>query len=175
MEVTRKSVNTKDSTLRLPELIELNNYSGNFTSYLNAVYEVFTNDFVRSKPVYRGTLLRLKAHPIIEGREYTFYHLTHSGNNEHERLPDMRRMERIGYPRPIIDNSTHDDLIVWENIRGRSTRILIYHKDARYLVVLEKRKNYILPWTAYLIEHDKRHRRLLEEYDSYIKNQSRPN
>jgi hypothetical protein len=36
---------------------------------------------------------------------------------------------------------------------------------------LEDRKDYILPWTAYLIEKDNQLRRLLTEYENYIKKQ----
>jgi len=39
------------------------------------------------------------------------------------------------------------------------------------MVVLEDRQKYILPWTAYLIEDDSQLRRLLVEYQSYIKKQ----
>jgi hypothetical protein len=52
-------------------------------------------------------------------------------------------MERIGFPKPMITE--------------------------RYLVVLEDRKKYILPWTAYLVEDDSRLRRLLDEYQRYKK------
>jgi hypothetical protein len=86
---------------------------------------------------------------------------------ETDRIPDMRRMERIGFPKPIIDFSDDENVKVWRNQRGRSERILILHETERYLVVLEDRQNYILPWTAYLIDYDRQLQKLLAEHDDY--------
>ncbi|HKL08973.1 MAG TPA: hypothetical protein VJ896_09370 [Bacteroidales bacterium] len=157
----------------LPELIELSDFGGNFDTYLSAVYKIFKNDFIKNKPVFQGKRLGLKKFPLIEGKEYTFYHMTHEGNIENERLPDLRRMERIAWPRPMIDYSTHSYLKVWRNIRrgkgGTRNRILILHEKEKYLVVLEERTNYILPWTAYLIKRSHQLGKHLKEYDSYNK------
>jgi len=160
--------------LSLPELLLLENHQGNFALYNDAVYAVFRNDFVKNKPVFENKKLALKRHPLIDGKEYTYYHFTHSGNVETERTPDLRRMERIGFPKPMIDFSDNQNLKVWQNQRGTKERILILHETERYLVVLDDRKNYILPWTAYLVEHDNQLRRLLAEYEQYIKKQESP-
>ena len=155
--------------LVLPKLISLDDYKGNFSLYNEAVYTVFKNDFVKDRPVFQNRKLALKAHPLIDGKECTYYHFTHSGNVETERTPDLRRMERIGFPKPMINFSDDSNLKVWQNRRGTRERILILHETERYLVVLEDRKNYILPWTAYLIEDDSRLRKLLVEFQDYTK------
>lgn len=41
------------------------------------------------------------------------------------------------------DNINHPYLKVWTNIRKGRERILIYHEEESYLVVLEKSKSYI--------------------------------
>lgn len=153
--------------MQLPDIIPLEQYGGNVTSYLDAIYSVFRRDFVDSKPVFRGSRLGLKKKPIVDGKEYTFYHFTHDGDIETERIPNFRRLERIAFPRPMIDNSTHPYLKVWRNTRGTSNRILIYHENEKYLVVLEDRGDYILPWTAYVVEHSFRQKKLLAEYEVY--------
>jgi hypothetical protein len=157
----------------LPELIELNDFGGNISAYLEAVYHIFKNDFVDSKPVFKGVRLGLKRFPLVEGKEYTFYHMTHEGDIENERTPDLRRMERIAWPRPLIDESEHSYLKVWRNTRrgkgGTKTRILILHEEERYLVILDDRGDYILPWTAYLIKGNSQLEKHLSEYESYIK------
>lgn len=155
--------------MKLPALLLLSDYKGVFKDFFEAVYLIFVRDFVNSKPLYRGKVLRLKSHPFIDGKEYTFYHFTHDGIIEEERLPNIRRMERITWPRPMIDNSTDSDLKVWENKRGNKTRILVLHEKESYLVILEKRKKYILPWTAYLVDYPNRKKRLLKEYEGYLK------
>ena len=159
------------NTLTMPNLIFLEDYKGNFALYNEVVYAVFKNDFVKSRPVFQNKRLALKAHPLIDGKEYTYYHFTHSGNIETERIPNLRRMERIRFPKPMIDFSDDKSLKVWRNKRGTSERIFILHEIERYLVVLEDRKDYILPWTAYLIEDYNRLKKLLAEYQCYIKKQ----
>ena len=155
--------------MELPALIFLSDHEGVFINYFEAVYSVFVRDFVNTKPSYRSQVLKLKSHPYIDGKEYTFYHLTHDGKIEENRLPNIRRMERIAWPRPMIDNSVDSDLKVWENKRGNKTRILIFHEDESYLVILDKRKKYILLWTAYLVDHPNQKKRLLAEYKQYLK------
>lgn len=151
----------------LPDLIELNDYNGDFASYLEAVYNVFKKDFVHDKPYFKGKKLALKKHPVTNGKEYTFYHLTHSGPDEKNRTPDMVRMARIGYPKPIIDNSGNISLKVWRNERKNKSRILLFHEKENYLVILEDRKKYILPWTAYYINYRNSKKKLLKEYNNY--------
>lgn len=155
--------------LLLPPKILLEEYKGDFPIYFEKVYEIFKKDFVDTKPNYRGKHLGLKKYPLVEGKEYTFYHMTHKGNIEKERLPDLRRLERIPFARPIIDFSTDSALKVWENKRNNDKRILIFHDVENYLVVLADRKEYILPWTTYFIEFKNRKEKLLKEYEAYLK------
>ena len=159
--------------MELPDLILLEDFRGNFNEYMNAVYEIFKQDFIDSYPIFRGKRLGLKKHPLVDNKPYTFYHMTHTGDIENERIPDLRRMERIRFPRPMIDNSQHPYLKVWENIRDKKTRILIWHEYEEYLVVLENRKEYILPWTAYMVTQKHSKTKLNSEYDNYIKSRNR--
>jgi hypothetical protein len=158
--------------LQLPSIITLESFNGNFDSFYSAVYAIFFKDFVKSRPTFQGTKLRLKSHPFIDGKEYTFYHFTHDGDIEKERLPNLRRMERIPWPRPIIDNSISSELKVWRNTRGRNNRILIYYDKFDYLIVLEDRGDYILPWTAYLVDYKNQKEKLLTEYNAYKKTET---
>lgn len=161
------------SSLVLPELIELSEFSGDFKKYLEAVYEVFTNDFVRNRPTFRGERLGLKKHPEFNGKEATFWHMTSTGDDEQNRLPDLRRLERIRWPAFLINNSNHPYLKVWENKRGNKTNILILHEEENYVIVLRRGNGYLLPWTAYLIEHEWRKKKFLKEYEEYIKSKER--
>ncbi len=154
--------------LILPELICLNDYGGDFNKYEEAVYQIFKKDFVDSKPIFKGHKLAMKKYPIVNDKEYTYYHITHEGVNEEDREPSMRRMERIGYPRPIIDKHENEKIRVWKNKRGRKNRILLLHEEENYLVVLEDRGKFIIFWTAYYIEHHNKIRRLIKEYEEYI-------
>lgn len=163
-----------ENNLVLPALISLDEFEGDFHSYEEAVYLIFNQDFILSKPSYKGVELALKIYPITNGKEGTYYHITHTGSDEQNREPDLRRMERIGYPRPIIDNSESSNLKSWRNKRGNKERILILHESEQYLVVLEDRGEYILFWTAYYIEYKNKIRRLIKEHDEWHKKQKSP-
>ena len=159
--------------LQLPDIVYLSEYGGNFAVYLEAVYELFKADFISSKPVFRGVRLGLKKHPMYEGKEATFWHMTSEGEDEDKRLPDLRRLERIKWPGFMINNSEHPYLKVWENQRGNKTNILIMHEEENYVVILRKGNGYLLPWTAYLIEYESRKRKFLKEYNEYLKSKER--
>lgn len=155
--------------LNLPPMILLEHYGGHFLGYYEAVYQAFRADFIDRPASFRGVRLGLKKYPLVDGKEATFYHMTHEGADEANRTPDMRRMERIVWPKPIIDSSECNELKVWKNKRGRDTRVLIWHEEENYLVVLNDRGDYILPWTAYLVIHEHKRRKLKSEYEAYKK------
>jgi len=163
----------EETYFKLPELIELSDYGGIFATYLEAVYELFKQDFIDKRPTFRGTRLGLKRLPLYKDKEATFWHMTSEGENEENRTPDLRRLERIRWPAKLINESEHPYLKVWENSRSTKTNILIYHEAEKYLVVLRRHKNYILPWTAYLINYKSRENKLLKEYETYIKSKER--
>lgn len=47
------------------------------------------------------------------------------------------------------------------------------HEDESYVVILRKGNGYLLPWTAYLIEHEWRKKKFIKEYEEYIKSKER--
>ena len=149
----------------LPPLVLLETYSGDWDVYIEALYGFFKKDFVDSKPLFRGKLLALKRHPVIQSKEATFWHLLSEGKIEENRLPDLRRCERIRWPRPIIEHESESRIKVWENKRGHETRICLWLENREYLVVLAKRKGYILLWTVYPVIEKHRKRKLQREYD----------
>lgn len=138
----------------LPPLEELSDYGGDYQVYLDAVYKFFCDDFIKSKPIFRGKRLGLKRHPVILGKEATFWHMVTTGEVEEGRLPDLRRMERIRWPKTIIEADPHPQIKIWKEKKGSDYRIHIWFNDASYLVVLNERKGYILPWTAFFIERE---------------------
>jgi len=72
------------------------------------------------------------------------------------------------YREDKFNNSEHSCLKVWENERGNKNNILIFHEEEQFLVILRKGKDYLLPWTTYLVEHKARKNKLLKEYEAYI-------
>ncbi|MEA2084901.1 MAG: hypothetical protein U9O82_11845 [Thermodesulfobacteriota bacterium] len=153
----------------LPELVLLESFSGNWENYLEAVYNCFKQDFIDNRPVFEGIKLALKRHPLSSGKEATFWHLISEGQAEEERIPDMRRCERIRWPKPIIDNSKDTAIKCWKNVRRGETRICLWLEQHDYLAVLAERKGYLLLWTGYLVTRHHQKRKLQKEYEKYLK------
>lgn len=165
---------TEDNNcLIMPPLILLEDFNGDFSLYIEAVYAIFKRDFVDSKPNWEGKRFALKKYPVEFGKEHTFYHITHEGDDEENRKPNLRRMERIAFPRVMIDNASHPTLKVWQNVRGNKHNILILHEEEKYLIVLRNHEDYIILWTAYYIEYSNQMRRLVKEYEEFIKSKDR--
>jgi hypothetical protein len=157
----------KNNIYQLPDLVLLEQHNGDFSKYLEAVYAIFKKDFINYKPVFRGIRIGLKKYPLHEGKEATFWHMISEGDDETNRMTNLRRMERIRWPAPLINNSEHTYLKVWENTRKNKNNILIFHEKEQYLVILRRGKDYLLPWTAYLVQHNARKEKLLREYEAY--------
>lgn len=151
----------------LPPLITLCAYQGRWDCYLDAVYAVFKRDFVDSKPIFQGQRLGLKKFPMTCGKEATFWHMIQEGQREEDRTPDLRRCERISWPKPIIEHKEVPFIKIWRNKRGTEQRICLWLCQENYLVVLADRGEYLLPWTAYLVEQPHRQKKLQKEYEAY--------
>lgn len=152
----------------LPALALFEEYGGDWNRYLDALYAFFKRDFIDSRPAYNGVTLALKRHPVIQNKEATFWHIISEGDSEADRVPDMRRCERIRWPRPIIEHSGDTAIKIWANERRGEKRICLWFEDAEYLVILAERKGYILLWTAYAVEQEHSKKKLKKEYSVAI-------
>lgn len=161
----------------LPDLLLLEHCNGNWTEYLERLHECFVADFIDGKPVWPGKRVALKRHPEHEGKSATFWHMISEGKTEAERTPDMRRCERIGWPRVVMDEfdeaapgTTECRILWWKEERDRDQRYLLATDDFSYVVVVADRGDYVLPWTAFLCEHrhqrDKRERAFRRYWDA---------
>jgi hypothetical protein len=151
----------------LPPLVFLDDYSGNWDSYLEALYCFFKQDFIEIRPKFRGHSLSLKRHPVIEGKEATFWHIISEGKEEAERIPDLRRCERIRWPRPIIEHSEEITVKIWKRPKNGDQRIYLWLERQDYLVVLSERRGYLLLWTAFYIAYPHQRRKYQKEYELY--------
>jgi hypothetical protein len=157
----------------LPDLILLGESGGNWTRYVEVLHRCFLADFVHSKPTWPGKRVNLKRHPEHEGKSATFWHLISDGKVEADRLPDFRRCERIGWPRPIIDTFCNrkpeeDDLTIWwREMGGSDCRYVLSLLDFSYVVVVADRGTYVLPWTAYFAKWPHERVKLQRKYEHY--------
>lgn len=152
----------------LPPLLLLEAFGGDWQKYLEAMYNYFSEDFKKNKPIFNGKQLQHKRYPLYDGKEATFWHIISFGKNEAERTPDFRKCERIRWPKPVIDHSSDSRIKIWKNARRKDEeRILIWFEEIEYLVVLADRKSYILFWTAYPVEREHNKAKLKKEYEEY--------
>lgn len=151
----------------LPSLVLFEDCGGDWERYLDELYAFFKSDFINNQPVFRGRRLGLKRFPLSKGKEATFWHLISEGKTEDERTIDIRRCERIRWPRPTIEHEVEPVVKIWEQERRGEKRIILWLENEEYLVVLAVRNEYVLPWTAFLVTlpHEKRKRQ--KEYEEY--------
>lgn len=160
-------------SLNLPELVLLKDDHGDWNAYLARLYACFTGDFVVSKPHWPGKRVGLKRFPVEQNKEATFWHFISEGETEADRKVDLRRCERIRWPKPVMEafpNTKPDDqspILWWKSKRRTNERYVLALPDFSYVVVVDDRGDYVLPWTAYTVEKDHRREKLRREYDSY--------
>ncbi len=157
-----------DNISLLPSLVLMEDFQYDWNQYLEAIYQYFRQDFVTSTLYFEGKRFSLKRHPMIKGKEATFWHIITEGKEEDERLPDLRRCERIRWPRAMIMAHNSGLMKCWRNIRKGEERVVIALEDFSYVVVLADRGNYVLLWTAFCVERQHNRRKLRKEYEEYI-------
>jgi hypothetical protein len=161
------------STNWLPPLVLLEDSHGNWDAYEEILYGWFTQDFVTSRPTWPGKRVGLKRHPLSKGKEATFWHFISDGRTEEDRVIDIRRCERICWPRPVMEAFTNrrptaaDPVVWWKNTRKGETSYLIGLPDFSYLIVVRDRGTYVLPWTQYHLDQQNRRDKTAKECQAY--------
>ncbi len=112
--------------------------------FLERVYKVFWEDFFYwREPLVENKKVKLKK-GICQNKEYTFWHII---SNDEKKGPNFERCQNIAWIRFMIEN--YQQMITWENERKSAKSLCIVDPEWNYLVVLRKRKDYYLLWTAY--------------------------
>lgn len=154
----------------LPPLLELSDFDGDWKRYIDTVFGEFHRDFLSSQPKLNRRWVRCRRDPIYDGKEAGFWHCTSEGPAEDERIPDLRRCERIRWIRYAIE---HDEVVGvdhWTNRRGNEIRHLFWVNEEFLVVVGERiRKRdgfqYMQLITAYCTMEESRKRKLRKERD----------
>lgn len=141
----------------LPALLNFEEHDGDWARYLDAVFACFRDGFIDDTPQWTGLKVGHRARPYFDGMPAGFWHLITAGAIEDERLPDIRRCERIRWPRAMIEAPTK--IRVWPEIRYGRNRIALAPEDFSYVVVLEPRRRYVMLITAHLVEKNHQRRK----------------
>lgn len=155
---------------RMPAKIVYAHYGNNYNEFIDAVYDVFDNDFIKQKTSFGSHVLKLKFQPILNERAYTFYHMTHKGPDEQNRTPDIKRSEFMSWAKPTSERTSLYNLKFWEQERKGNKRICIWVEvddDYDYFVVLDIRKTFLLLWTAFIGEYKHEINKKKKEYNNW--------
>lgn len=141
-----------------PDLILFEDYNGDWDAYINAVYSSYISELVEGKLSVFSKPLSFKYIPDTDGKGFAFWHAVSEGvasGLEADRIPDLRRCERITWPAHMIatigaDGSAGD--IVWWHSPQKPKRMIIWIKSEDYAVVLEERGTYWMFWTTYKVD-----------------------
>lgn len=162
-----------------PEL-EIRDPLEDFSDYENRLYDIFRNDFILSHPTYDGLKVTVRRHQEErDGKWAGFFHITSVEDHvTHDRNADLRRCERIRYPRPTVQYCRHcpecdyticERPLIWrEPWRNKRTRVNILIPSEQYLVVLEphpeKPQPYCMLVTAYYLDHHHSYEKQIHRY-----------
>ena len=169
----------------LPSLFKVNPWTDN--TY-NDLYEYFCKKI-------KGAKLKLNWRSVWifpdkeDGKEKIFWHLTSRENkpkriprrkqkfintnaqDELERLPDLRRSERITWITAIIKNVSSSEILHWDYLEGDGTiKTYLWIKKEDFVVILKKYKDltYRLITSFYIDKKNKR-RDFERKYKNRIK------
>lgn len=154
---------------KLPSLILFEDYGNDWGLYVEAVYQIFCEDLKYSKLEYNGKRIFLKRHPFYQGKEKSFWHLTSEGRIEDQRLPSLRRCERIRWIRFVTENSNKNFVKVWKNTRFNKLNVCFAIQSFEYIVILGERSGYYVFLSAYPVERERKRKRFRKEYECYKK------
>ncbi len=100
---------------------------------------------VKGEPVQ----VRRDPHPANAAREYTYWHMVTDGAEELKRTPDIARMLRMPWARPLLANHSHQTVKRWWNVRAGLRHICLWHPPVNYVVVIKERHEGLFLITTY--------------------------
>lgn len=165
----------------IPKIIELRDFGGDWYEYDSYLYSIFVRDFIDNPMEFNGKPLRIRRHPMQGDKEQAYFHVTNkdsslSSNDPNDRVPDLRRCERIEWIRLFLENydcnkgcKDCSGIKVWrENYKGND-RLHFLFEEYRFLVIIEERKDYYLLISGFYIFNDRIMANKLKKYNKFKK------
>jgi hypothetical protein len=152
-----------------PQLITLEQHQGDWDAYLVEIHKKYMQYVVNGKLSLKGLPIRFKHHPAHNKMGYSFWHAISEGPIEADRIPDLRRCERIHWI-PWVINNIKDEIehfiTWWEAKRKSESTIVLFFEEENYVVILARRRDYYLFKTAFCVS-PRRKRGLIKERADY--------
>lgn len=154
----------------LPQLVTLN---GNWDKYVDTLYKYYHFDFVVNPLTFENRPVYARFKPAHQDKGFTFWHLISEGEKESERTPDLKRCERIRWPRSIIERANTSDICTWNTQRPYKgtvqTRVNFSTPDFDYIVVLAENVNCFYLITAYPVDSLRKREKLRREWKENLR------
>ena len=93
--------------------------------------------------------------------------ITSEGEIEEDRTPDIRRCERIGWARDVMNNAGSAVVKRWDVMRGTDRRTCLWVEDADFFIVLSRRASYSILWTVYTVLEPHRQRKFQAQFEAF--------
>ena len=148
----------------LPPLVTLNDFGGDWNDYIDEVYRLFRRDFIDHQLRHDGLFIRCRRDPIFDGKDAGFWHCTSEGRDEEERIPDLRRCERIAWVRAVIEHASDPRVESWSLEKRGDFRHYLWFEES-YLIVLAARRGYFQFITAFCTPQERYRATLRRERD----------
>jgi len=138
----------------LPEIATVNPWTEDTYEML---YEIFCRDIRDHNLRYIGNDVWI-FREMEDGKEKIFWHLTTRDvkrkkiprrkrkfylegqtDIETERLPDLRRCERLPWVKPLVEHPSEPEVLAWDYVEGdRTIKTYIWIKDYDFVVIMKK-------------------------------------
>ncbi len=157
----------------LPNLLLLEDFDGNWQRYEDEVFAIFYRDFIENQPKFQNKWIRCRR-DLIKGKEASFWHCTSEGPDENNRTPDIKRCERIGWIKAVIEHSDSTEIDCWTVRRRGEIRWLLWFNEELLIVLGERHRKrdgfkYMQLITVYCTEEERRKANLRKERDEFTK------
>jgi hypothetical protein len=161
-------------------LIPLSDFAG-WQVYEDAIYAIYLETVAHAGLTFCGSQVKVRFRPETKHKGYGFWHLISEApdqrnRNEDDRIPDLRRCERVRWVAWCIQNADAGDAGAsgfswWENERGPETHVVLWAEQHDFAVVLAKRQTehgslFYLLKTAYCLR-DHTMRKFRKERDAW--------
>lgn len=119
----------------LPSIVEM---AGNWDAYCDQLFQIFERDLRAAR--FFGRRVSRRRTPEVNGKPDGFWHVTseHFDKNSEDRVPDLRRCERVPWIGPMIDAAGTDRVLCFRSPRPVKFghNVVIALPDMSYVVIL---------------------------------------
>ncbi len=166
----------------LPEPLDFaTDFSGNWDDFLEASYGIFETDLITGAAYYHGKKVILsRNYPDLgDGKHPSYWHIvsTGDGKTESSKVADPKRMEVVGWIKPVLENCPDSDLLEWKAVRSNSkrrgnTRTVVWCKKHKFVIFLKELDYVYVILSAYKTGYPGTIRDLNTEYNQFLAEQS---